>query len=603
MSRFLERLLNGPPIVADGGMGALLSSAVTGLRSPEEANVRAPESVLGVHLSYINAGAELIETNTFGANRGKLARHFLADETEAINAAAVRIAREAREVSGRDVFIAGSIGPLGDVELRGRIRTEFVAEQATVLEGRGVDLFMVETFFDLDELETALAAVRSVSSLPIVALLTFDADGETLAGVRPEEAAERLRPLGLAAFGANHGAGPAAALTALAHMQGGGDALAALPNVGLASMSGQRIVFPHATPAYFGEFAARARELGARVIGGCCGTTPTQIEAICAAVAEERRPTGGSFLVRQRETATQAAPAEEETQLERLLREGEFPVSVQVDPPLGANPEALIATARAVRDSGRAQFVDVNDNPRARARMSGIMAAVAIERFTGVETIPHLTTRDMTIAGLESVLLGAHAEGVRNVLAVTGDPPAAGDYPGTGAVYDIDSVGLVDLIARLNSGEDWHGRAIDAPTSFFPGVAVNPTADDLGLEAERFHRKVAAGARFAMTQILFDLEPLEAFRERLGGWAIPVLVGVWPIRTTETLVRVHNEVPGIVVPESVQERYSAAGADARDVGRELGQELIARAREVANGVYVVAPFRQPLNVVELLPEG
>ena len=602
MSRFLDRLAEGAPVVADGGMGALLSSAVTGLRCPEEANLRAPESVLGVHLSYINAGAELIETNTFGANRGKLSRHFLAEETEAINAAAVRVAREAREVSGRDVFIAGSIGPLGDVELRGLDPADLVIEQATVLEGRGVDLFMVETFFDLEELETALAAVRSVSSLPIVALLTFDADGETLAGVTPEEAAARLRPLGLAAFGANHGAGPAAALTALAHMQGGDHALAALPNVGLASMSGQRIVFPHATPAYFGEFAARARELGARVIGGCCGTTPAQIEAICTAIAEERRPTG-SFLVRQRETATQPRPAEEETQLARVLREGAFAVSVQVDPPLGANPEALIATARAVRDSGRAQFLDVNDNPRARARMSGIMAAVAIERFTGVETIPHLTTRDMTIAGLESVLLGAHAEGVRNVLAVTGDPPEAGDYPGTGAVYDIDSIGLVELMARLNSGEDWHGRAIDAPTSFFPGVAVNPTADDLGLEEERFHRKVAAGARFAMTQILFDLEPLEAFRERLGGaWPIPVLVGVWPIRTTETLVRVHNEVPGIVVPESVQERYAAAGADAREVGRDLGRELIARAREVANGVYVVAPFRQPLNVVELLPE-
>ena len=602
MSRFVERLLNGPPVVADGGMGALLASAVPGLRCPEEANLRAAESVLGVHLSYINAGAELIETNTFGANRGKLARHFLADETEAINAAAVRVAREAREVSGRDVFIAGSIGPLGDVEVRDLDPAEVVAEQARVLEGRGVDLFMVETFFDLDELEAALAAVRSVSSLPIVALMTFDADGETLAGVTPEDAAARLRPLGLAAFGANHGAGPAAALTALAHMHATrDDALAALPNVGLASMSGQRIVFPHATPAYFGEFAARARELGARVIGGCCGTTPAQIEAIRAAVDEERRATG-SFLVRQRETATQPAPTEEETQLGRLLREGEFAVSVQVDPPLGANPEALIATARAVRDSGRAQFVDVNDNPRARARMSGVMASVAIERFTGVETIPHLTPRDMTIAGLESILLGAHAEGVRNILAVTGDPPEAGDYPGTGAVYDVDAIGLVELIARLNSGEDWHGRAIDAPTSFFPGVAVNPTADDLGLEAERFHRKVAAGARFAMTQILFDLEPLEAFRERLGGWAIPVLVGVWPIRTTETLVRVHNEVPGIVVPEHVQERYRAAGAEAGALGLELGRELIDAAREFAQGVYVMAPFRQPLNVVELLPE-
>ena len=603
MSRFEERLAAGPPVVADGSMGVVLASAVAGLRCPEEANLRAPESVLGVHLSYINAGAELIETNTFGANRGKLARHFLADETEAINAAAVRVAREAREVSGRDVFIAGSIGPLGDVELRGLDPAELVAEQATVLEGRGVDLFMVETFFDLDELEMALAAVRSVSSLPIVALLTFDADGVTLAGVTADEAATRLRPLDLAAFGANHGAGPSAALTALARMQArGDDALAALPNVGLASMTGQRIVFPHATPAYFGEFAARAQELGARLIGGCCGTTPAQIEAIRAAVDEQRRPTGAISLHHQDEI-TPPSPAEAETQLARMLREGEFVVSVQVDPPLGANPEALHAAARAVRDSGRAQFLDVNDNPRARARMSGIMAAVGIERFTGVETIPHLTPRDMTITGLESLLLGAHAEGVRNILAVTGDPPEAGDYPGTGAVYDIDSIGLVELIARLNSGEDWHGRAIDAPTSFFPGVAVNPTADDLGLEAERFHRKIAAGARFAMTQILFDLDPLESFRERLGGaWPVPVLVGVWPIRTTETLIRVHNEVPGIIVPEGVQERYVAAGADAREVGHQLGQELIARAREVANGVYVVAPFRQPLNVVELLPE-
>jgi homocysteine S-methyltransferase len=602
MSRFLERLVGGPPVVADGGMGALLASAVPSLRCPEEANLRAPESVLEVHLGFIRAGAELIETNSFGANRAKLARHFLTEELEAINAAAVRIAREAREVSGQDVFIAGSIGPVGDVELRGLETGELVAEQARVLEGRGVDLFMVETFFDLEELERALAAVRSVSALPVVALLTFDADGETLAGVTAEQAAERLRPLELAAFGANHGAGPAAALTALARMQAAGDdALAALPNVGLASMSGQRIVFPHATPAYFGEFAARAQELGARVIGGCCGTTPAQIEAIRTAIEEERRP-AGPFLLRRREEATQPLPVEEETQLARLLREGEFALSVQVDPPLGANPEALIETARAVRDSGRAQFVDVNDNPRARARMSGIMASVAIERFTGVETIPHLTPRDTTIAGLESLLLGAHAEGVRNILAVTGDPPEAGDYPGTHGVYDVDSVGLVELIARLNAGEDWHGRAIDAPTTFFPGVAVNPTADDLGLEAERFQRKVAAGARFAMTQILFDLQALGAFRERIGGWPVPVLVGVWPIRTTETLVRVHNEVPGIVVPEHVQERYRAAGRGAREVGLALGQELIEGARELASGAYVVAPFRRPLDVVGLLPE-
>src|SRR5205823_984090 len=382
-----------------------------------------------------------------------------------------------------------------------------------------------------------------VSALPVVGLMTFDSEGETLAGVSASVAGERLRALGVAAFGANHGAGPAAALRALSEMAGDGCVLAALPNVGLASMTGRRIVFPHATPAYFGEFAAQARALGAGIIGGCCGTTPAQIAAIRAAVDENAAPSG-SPLVRERSQATRPTTTGGSTELERLLGDGTFVVSVQLDPPLGANPEALIETARAVRDTNQAQFVDVNDNPRARARMSGIMASVAIERFTGVETIPHLTPRDMTLTGLESILLGAHAEGVRNILAVTGDPPEAGDYPGRGGVYEVDSIGLVDLLARLNRGEDHHGRAIDAPTSFFPGVAVNPTADDLAVEAERFHLKVAAGARFAMTQFLFDLEPLEAFRERVGGWPIPILVGIWPIRTVETLVRVHNETPG-----------------------------------------------------------
>jgi len=592
VSRFLERLASGPPIVADGGMGALIASAVPRLRCPEEANLRAPQSVVDVHLGYIRAGAELIETNTFGANRPKLAQAFLEEEFERINSEAVRLAREAREVSGREVFIAGAIGPDPS---RG------YAEQAQILEGRGADLFMVETFFELDDLETAVAAIRSVSGLPIVALMSFDGDGETLAGVSAHAAAERLRALDVAAFGANHGAGPAAALNALREMRGDGAVLAALPNVGLASMSGQRIVFPHATPAYFSEFAAQARALGAGIIGGCCGTTPAQIAAIRSAIDDNVAP-AGSLLVRQRAQATQPSPASERTELARLLDEGTFVVSVQLDPPLGANPEALIATARAVRDTNKAQFVDVNDNPRARARMSGIMAAVAIERFTGVETIPHLTPRDMTLNGLESILLGAHAEGVRNVLAVTGDPPEAGDYPGRGGVYEVDAIGLVELLAGLNRGEDHNGRAIDAPTSFFPGVAVNPTADDLGLETERFHLKVAAGARFAMTQLLFDLEPLEAFRDRIGGWPIPILVGVWPIRTVETLIRVHNETPGIVVPDHVQERYLRAGANAREVGAELGRELIAGARELAQGIYVVAPFRAPMNVVDFLPE-
>jgi homocysteine S-methyltransferase len=593
VNRFTDRLSAGPPLVADGGMGTLISSAEPRLRCPEEANLRTPDTVVSLHVDFIRAGADVIETNTFGANRPKLAASFLEDDFERINAAAVKLARDAREIAGRDVFIAGSIGPHdGD--------PGHYAEQARVLEGRGADLFMLETFFELDGLEAAVEAVRGVSSLPIVALMSFDSEGETIAGVTARAAGVRLRSLGVAAVGANHGRGPAAALSALAEMRADGVVLAALPNVGLASMTGTRIVFPHATPEYFGEFAAQARALGAGLIGGCCGTTPAQIAAIRAAVDEDR-PAASSPLVRERELATPVPPTEQETGLARLLRSGEFVVSVQLDPPLGGNAEGLLEASRAIKESGRAHVVDVNDNPRARARMSGIMASVAIERYAGIETIPHLTPRDSTVAGLESILLGAHAEGVRNILSVTGDPPEAGDYPGTGAVYDVDSIGLLQLMTRLNAGEDFHGRAIDAPTSFFPGVAVNPSADDLELELDRFRQKVESGARYGMTQILFDLSYLERFLDRLGGSSpIPLLVGVWPIRSYELAVRVHNETPGIVVPPHVQERYREAGVEAPAVGAALVRELTAGARELAAGIYVVAPFRRPLGVLDVL---
>jgi homocysteine S-methyltransferase len=600
-NRFLQRLSEGPPIVGDGGMGVLVSSAVPRLRTPEEANLREPDAVVSLHVSFIRAGAELIETNTFGANRRKLAQHYLEDEFERINSTAVKLAREAREVSGRDVFIAGSIGPLGDIgDVWPEERAELFAEQATILEGRGADLFMIETFFDLDELMVAVDAVGRVSSLPIVALLTFDADAQTLAGVSAREAADRLRDAAVAAIGANHGAGLQAALRAIEQMSGDGLALAALPNIGLASMAGGRVVYPHASPEYFAEFAAHARRLGARVIGGCCGTTPSEIAAIRAAVDEAREPTAPIvFAERQLETVVQLEA--EETTLARMLRTGEWVVSVQIDPPLGANNAGMLEVAQAVQDSGLAHFVDINDNPRARARMSGMMTAVAIERNVGLETIPHLTPRDMTISGLESLLLGAHAEGVRNVLAVTGDPPEEGDYAGAHAVYDVDAIGLTQIIDRMNRGEDYHGRAIDAPTSFFVGVAVNPTADDIDVELERFQRKIDAGARYAMTQIMFDLDYVDGFFERFGGPSpIPLIVGVWPVRSHQLALRLHNEVPGIVVPDHVQEALLRAGADAPQVGATLTRELIERARDQYAGVYVVAPFRRPLGVIDFL---
>src|SRR6266576_1255628 len=599
--RFEDRLASGPVVVGDGGMGVLITSAVPRLHCPEEANLKAPESVVTLHTSFIRAGADVIETNTFGANRRKLAGLYLDDELERINSAGVKLAREAREVSGRDVFIAGSIGPLGDLAVPPDQRAEIFAEQASILDGRGVDLFMIETFYVLDELETAIEAVRSVSSLPIVATLTFDEGAETLAGVTAAEAAERLRPLDLAAIGANHGAGLHAALAALEAMgSDGGPPLAVLPNVGLASLSGGRIIYPHATPEYFAEFAAHAQRLGARLIGGCCGTTPLEIAAIASAVEEQRTPSAPLESLERELPEPDLGHGPYETELARMLREGEWVTCVELDPPKGGNYDAMLGVARALKASGKVGFVDINDNPMARARANALMAAVAIERDCGLETIPHVTPRDTSIMGLESLLLGAHAEGVRNVLSVTGDPPEIGDYPGSRGVYEVDSIGLSQIVTQLNRGEDFNGKGIDAPTSFFLGVAVNPSADDLETEHDRFRQKLEAGARFAMTQALFDLDYLDSFEERLGGWPIPILVGIFYVRSYQLAVRLHNEVPGIVVPENVQRRLERAGPNAGAEGLALARELYAQAREKAAGVYVIPPFKQPEAALDLL---
>jgi methionine synthase / methylenetetrahydrofolate reductase(NADPH) len=603
MSRALERLEQGKVIVADGGTGALVTAAVSRIRCPEEANLKAPEAVVGVHLGFIRAGAELIEANTFGANRHKLSHQLLDDRLEEIVEAGVKLAREAREVSGRPVLVAGSIGPLGDLGGEGAEDAfEIFAEQARLLEGRGVDLYMVETFFELDELVTAIEAVRSVSSLPVVAQLTFDEDAETLAGVTARDAVTRLRELGVAALGANCGLGPQAALAALAEMAAAGDgiALSAQPNVGLPSRRGGALVYPNATADYFAEFAAQARSLGARIIGGCCGTTPAQIAAIGAAVEEEREPRV-PFAAIERELPAVASRPAAKTLLQRKLEAGEWVVSVELDPPKGTNMDSMLDAAGQLRASGKVDVADLNDNPMARARLSALMAAVAIESSIGLETIPHVTPRDASVMGLQSQLLGAHAAGVRNVLAITGDPPHVGDYPGSSGVYEVDAIGLTSLLSQLNRGEDYSGKAIDAPTSFFVGVAVNPSAADLGPEVERFRRKLDAGACFAMTQALFDLSYLDRLLEALGGESpVPLMVGIWPLTSFQLAFRLHNEVPGITIPERIQERLAAAGPDAKAVGFELAAELIEEARDRAAGIYVIPPFKEPEAALALL---
>ena len=604
MSRFHDRLAGDRILVGDWGTGALLSAAVPRLRCPEEANLKAPEAVISVHAGFIRAGAELIEANTFGANRRKLSAQFLDDRLEEIVERGVKLAREAREITGEPVFVGGSIGPLGDLEgsTGAEDAYEVFHEQARLLEARGVDLFLVETFYDLEELDTAIRAVQDVSALPIVAQLTFDEDAQTLAGVSARDALERLRSLDVAAAGANCGLGPQAALAALSDIseQANGFPLTAQPNVGLPARSGGRIVYPNATPDYFAEFAAQARSFGARLIGGCCGTTPAQIAAIHAAVEEEREPRVPLFVV-DRDIVSRAAAAPGRTRLEERLERRDWVVSVELDPPKGTNMDAMLAVSSRLKASGKVHAADINDNPMARARLSALIAAVAIERSVGLETIPHVTPRDASAMGLQSQLLGAHAEGIRNVLAVTGDPPHVGDYPGSSGVYDVDAIGLVSLLSHLNRGEDFTGKAIDAPTSFYVGVAVNPSADDLDREVVRFRQKVEAGARFAMTQALFDLDYLDRLLEQLGGASpIPLLVGVWPLTSYQLAFRLHNEVPGITIPAAVQRRLADAGADARKLGFELARELLEGACSRAAGIYVIPPFKEPDAALELL---
>jgi len=606
LSRALERLSTGPVVVADGGTGALLSTRVARLRCPEEANLKAPETVVGVHLAFIRAGAELIETNTFGANRRKLSANLLDDRLAEIIENGVKLAREAREVAGAPILIAGSIGPLGDLEGTSGAEDSFdvFTEQARLLEGRGVDLFMVETFFDLGELVTAIEAVQGVSSLPIVAQLTFDEDAQTLAGVSAAQAVERLKGLGVTAIGANCGLGPQAALAALSEMSSlvgeNGLMLTAQPNVGLPSRSDGRIVYPNATPDYFAEFAAQASALGARIVGGCCGTMPAQIAAIRQAVEEERLPRV-FFEAFERDVIVPVVRRAEQTLLCRMLAAREWVVSVELDPPKGTNMENMLRVSAVLRDSGAVHVVDINDNPMARARLSALVAAAAIERVVELETIPHVTPRDASIMGLQSQLLGAHADGIRNVLAVTGDPPHVGDYPGSRGVYEVDAIGLTAVLTRLNEGEDYAGKSIDAPTSFYIGVAVNPSAEDLTREVERFQEKVENGAHFAMTQALFDLEYLDRFLDALGGEPpIPLLVGIWPVRSYSLAYRLHNEVPGIVIPEAVQRRLADADSDAAAVGLDLARALVDGARTRASGIYVIPPFKDPEAALDLL---
>jgi homocysteine S-methyltransferase len=611
IEEFQKRLENAV-LVADGAMGTMLFEAVGMQRCFEELNLTQPEAVLHVHQAYVRAGAQIIETNTFGANRSKLGPLGLADQVTAINHRGVKMAREAREAAPHEVLIAGSMGPVSVSPVSGELPREEIVdayrEQAQALEERGVDFFILETFSHLEVLLLAVEAIRSASSLPIVAQMTFSEEGTTQGGMPAREAATRLAEAPVQVIGTNCTLGPQSMLPVLEAMAGAGRPLSAMPNAGLPQRVGDRVVYPRSSPEYFAQFAREAAALGARIVGGCCGTSPEHIRAVAEAV-RGLRPASPSAKraavapVAAPKEAAAVARREPESKLWRKMQAGKFVLSVEIDPPKGILLERLFEQVDKIMASGCVDAIDINSGSMARVGMDAMMVAGALES-RNVETIPHLTTRDANLIGLQALLLGGWSVGgVRNVLAITGDPPTLGDHPDTNGVYEIDAVGLVKVVSRLNRGTDWAGKALGGATNYTIGVALNPVAEDLDYEIERFQSKVEAGAHFAMTQPLFDPAHWHAFLKRLGGPSpVPVMVGIWPLSSYKQALRLNNEVPGIVIPEPVLKEMEAAGTAARDRGFALGRRMLDWARTELAGAYIIPPFKRYEEVLDLFAE-
>jgi len=609
IQEFNERLKDSI-LIADGAMGSMLHETVGTQRCFDELNATEPEAVFRVHQAYIEAGAQIIETNTFGANRFKLEPLGLGDDVQKLNGRGVKIAREARDSATREVLIAGSIGPLG-IGVQARhpepdAILEIFREQALALEERGVDLYILETFSYIEEIILAIDAIRSFSGLPIIAQLTYSEEGTIFGDMRPGAVAALLKNKNVQIIGANCTLGPQSLLPILQELAGVDDLrISGMPNAGFPKREGDRIVYPKSSPEYFASFAREAAALGVRILGGCCGTTPAHIRAMAEAV-KSLRPATKSEIGHVKMAATIVKPApvlqrEPESKFWKKLRKNEFTVCVEIDPPKGIALDRVYEQVDKIMASGKVDAIDINSGAMARVGMDALITAGALEA-RGVETVPHLTTRDYNIIGLQAMLLGAWTVGgVRNVLAITGDPPSVGDYPETSGVYEVDSVGLVKVLHRLNQGTDWAGKTLGGATNFAIGVAVNPVADDLDGEIERFHAKIEAGAHFAMTQPLFDPEHWYAFVKKLGGKpAIPILIGIWPLNSYKQALRLNNEVPGIVIPQPLLKSLEAAGAAARDRGFDCAREMLAWSRTEMAGAYLIPPFKRYEEVLDIL---
>ncbi|WP_428265751.1 bifunctional homocysteine S-methyltransferase/methylenetetrahydrofolate reductase [Haliangium sp.] len=621
LSPFLE-VLEHSPLLFDGAMGSLLyDRGVFHTRSYDELNLSQPSLIRAVHREYLEAGAQILETNTFGANRITLARHGHAERVAEINRAAVALAR--KEADDR-AYIAGAIGPTGvrfaiaAASDRRRAR-EALAEQIAILAEAGVDLLVLETFTAILEMETAIEIAREVApTLPVVAQMVFDAEGQCEGCLSPEEVARRLREAGADVVGANCGVGPAELYAVGTKMLDAGAPVAIQPNAGFPSIVDSRTIYV-ANPEHFGVFARRMLKSGIRLVGGCCGTTPAHVRTMLGAVrmhggtGVEKRALAlavpgiepGEEIQRRAPTVQPevgpVVPLAERSRLGARIASGTFAVSVELTSPPGTNADALLGRIRTLLEAG-VDIVNIADGPRASARMGNLAACATALMSTGVEPILHVCARDRNFLGLVAHLLGAHALGMRDLVMITGDPPKMGDYPFATPVYDVDSIGLLGMAAALNCGFDPAGKEIDGHTSFVLATGAEPAASDYERELRRLEQKRAAGAELVMTQPVYDPRVLERFLDDVSEMDIPVMVGVLPLASHRNAEFLHNEVPGMQIPEAYRERMAKVGSgpEARAEGVRIAQEALAAVKDRVAGVYIMPPFNRVEAAVSVL---
>ncbi|OGM06488.1 MAG: bifunctional homocysteine S-methyltransferase/methylenetetrahydrofolate reductase [Candidatus Wallbacteria bacterium GWC2_49_35] len=609
---FMNILNEDRIMIFDGAMGTMLySKGIYINRCFDEMNLSAPNVISDIHAEYVGAGAQVIETNTFGANRCKLAPHGFAEQLEAINYQGAKLAVQVAKAAQHTVYVAGSIGPLGiKIEPWGKTSVdeacEFFREQAEALLAGGVDLFVLETFSDINEMHQAIRAVKSLCNLPILAQIKIGNDGNATYGTTPEVFTQNLDSWGADVIGLNCGVGPKIMLDTIELMsEFTKKKLMVRPTAGLPTSVDGRTMYL-SSPEYFAEYTKRFIQHGVRIIGGCCGTTPAHIKAMASAA---RMFTTGerkiSVMVKDapKKPLPQAEPIakEKKSKFAASVCAKKFVVTVEISPPKGCDATRALESAKFAKENN-IDAINIPDGPRATARMSPQALAGIFERGAGIETILHYCCRDRNLLGMQSDLLGAYASGLKNVLLITGDPPKLGDYPDATAVFDVDSIGLTNMVHRLNSGCDLGGNPIGKPTGFFIGVGANPGAIDLNLEIKRFEYKVEAGAEFAITQPVFDIALLENFLKRIEHVRVPIIAGIWPLASLKNAEFMNNEVPGMSIPEHLMKRMRTCDSaeKQREEGIKIAREALAALKDMVQGVQISAPFGRVATVLEVI---